>query len=165
MSGLVDLVGRIEAEKVAAPVVPFTREERAEAERRHTLSHYGFEQREALLTLYKLVKRCPDTGGGTRAAKFLLGLYNGTRFPFDLTDMRSFDDDNFAAAMTVLRMDARRTWCEVHVLLNAILGPGANAGAEFEHWAYNLRLPKRCKKEQLPDLPRMPVPAAVSLQS
>lgn len=161
MSGLLDLVDKHLAEK---SVAPYTREERAEAERRHTLSHYGFEQRDALLTLYKLVKRCPDTGGGIRAAKFLLGLYNGTRFPFDLTDMRCFDDDNFAAAMTVLRMDARRTWCEVHVLLNAILGPGANAGAEFEHWAYNLRLPKRCKKEQLPDLPRMPVPATVSLQ-
>lgn len=132
---------------------PFTREERLEAERRHTLSHYGIEQREAALRLYRLVKTCPDTGGGIRAAKFLLGLYNGPRFPFDLTDMRSFDEGIFHAAMTVLRMDATRTWCEIHVLLNATLGPGANTGAEFEHWAYSLRLPKRCKKEQLPALP------------
>lgn len=132
---------------------PATPAERYEANRRHTLSHYAFEQREAVVRLYLLAKCHLGTSGGNAAAKFLLGLYNGDRFPFDLTDMRVLDEANFHAAMTVLRMDARRTWCEVHVLLDAIFGPGAKTGAEFEHWAYDMRLPKRCKKEQLPDLP------------
>lgn len=132
---------------------PVTHAERLEVHRRHTLSHYAIEQREAVLRLYRLVKAHLGTSGGNAAAKFLLGLYNGDRFPFDLTEMRVLDEANFHAAMTVLRMDARRTWCEVHVLLDAILGPGSKTGAEFEHWAYHMKLPKRCKKEQLPDLP------------
>lgn len=124
------------------------------AQQRVTLSHYTQAQQDAALRLYQLVKRNNGTSGGNAAAKFLLGLYNGTRFPFDLTDLRVFDAANFVAAMTVLQMDARKTWCEIHILLNAILGAGANTGAEFEHWAYNLRLPKRCKKDQLPVLVR-----------
>lgn|GEM_PF-1559336 len=119
-----------------------------------TLSHYTQAQQDAILQLYHLVKRHNGTSGGTAAAKLLLGLYNGRRFPFDLTDFRLFDAGNFNAAMTVLQMDARHTWCEIHILLNAILGVGKNTGAEFEHWAYNLRLPKRCKKDQLPVLVR-----------
>lgn len=124
-----------------------------------TLSHYTQAQQDAALRLYHLVKRHNGTSGGNAAAKFLLGLYNGYRFPFDLTDLRVFDADNFADAMTVLHMDARRTWCEIHVLLNAILGAEANTGAEFEHWAYNLKLAKRCKKDELPALKRDGVPA------
>ncbi len=48
-------------------------------------------------------------------ARFLLGLYNGTRFPFDLTDLRAIDDALFDDCMTVLRMDARLTRQEVHL--------------------------------------------------
>lgn len=47
-------------------------------------------------------------------ARFLLGLYNGMRFPFDLTDLRAIDNDLFEDCMTVLRMDARVTRQEVH---------------------------------------------------
>lgn len=139
---------------------PTAREQQLEARRREILSHYAMEQRDAALRLYKVVEHHPDTSGGTCAAKFLLGLYNGRRFPFDLTDLRTFDTNNFHAAMTVLRMDATRTWCEIHVLLDAILGAGANTGAQFEHWAYDMRLPGRCKKDQLPTL-RRPVAAAL----
>lgn len=116
---------------------------------RHTLSHYTAEEIAAIRLLYETVKKMPDTGGGIRCARLLLGLYNGTRFPFDLTDLRSLDSGLYAAAMKVLDMDARRTWCEVHVLLEAIYGDGRYVGAELEQWAYNLRLPKRCKKEHL----------------
>lgn len=131
---------------------PTAQQQRYETGRNQTLSHYSLLQIGAALHLYNLVKRFPDTGGGTRAAKFLLGLYNGRRFPFDLTDLRCFDDDHFEAATTVLTMDARNTWCEIHVLLDAILGAGANTGAEFEHWAYDLKLKGRCSKENLPRL-------------
>lgn len=121
--------------------------------RASVLSHYTPRQSNAALTLYNLVKRHNGTSGGNAAARFLLGLYNGYRFPFDLTDLRVFDADNFEAAMIVLIADARRTWCEIHVLLDAILGEGADTGAELENWAYNLKLPKRCKKENLPPMP------------
>ncbi len=124
------------------------------AQREITLSHYTQDQQDALLHLYHLVKCHLGTSGGNAVAKLLLGLYNGRRFPFDLTDFRVLDDINFKAAMTVLAMDAQRCWCEVHVLLDAILGAGANTGAEFEHWAYDMRLLKRCKKDQLPSLTR-----------
>lgn len=131
------------------PAATGTRAALLAAQQAATLSHYTQDQQDAALHLYHLVKCHLGTGGGNAAAKFLLGLYNGRRFPFDLTDLRVFDADNFADAMTVLQMDARRTWCEIHVLLNAILGADANTGAEFEHWAYNLKLAKRCKKEHL----------------
>lgn len=38
-------------------------------------------------------------------ARFLLGLYNGTRFPFDLTDMRCVDGEILDDFLDVLRMD------------------------------------------------------------
>lgn len=123
-----------------------------DAQRNITLSHYTQDQQDAVLHLYHLANRHLGTSGGSAAAKLLLGLYNGRRFPFDLTDFRIFDAINFKAAMTVLAMDAQRCWCEVHVLLDAILGGGARTGAEFEHWAYDMRLGARCKKDQLPSL-------------
>jgi len=46
--------------------------------------------------------------------RFLLGLYNGDRFPFDLTDLRRLDDPIFEDCMHVLRMDARACEREVH---------------------------------------------------
>lgn len=123
------------------------------AQRKGVLRHYSDHQQNAALHLYNLVKCNRDTGGGVRATKFLLSLYNGDRFQFDLTDLRAFDDGVLRAALIVLEMDARQTWCEIHVLLNAILGGSADVGAEFEHWAYNLGLKGRCKKDQLPALP------------
>jgi hypothetical protein len=116
-----------------------------------TRERYTSEQIAAVKRLYETVRAMPDTGGGIRCAKFLLGLYNGNRFPFDLTDLRCLDGELYAAAMKVLHMDARHTWCEVHVLLGAIYADGRNVGGEFEQWAYNLRHGKRCKRDQLPE--------------
>jgi len=39
-------------------------------------------------------------------AKFLLGCYNGDRFPFDLTDFRAIDSALFDDCLAVLKMDA-----------------------------------------------------------
>ncbi|MCR6481063.1 hypothetical protein NU688_33235 [Variovorax sp. ZS18.2.2] len=61
-------------------------------------------------------------------ASFLLGLYNGMRFPFDLTDLRAIDNDLFEDCMTVLRMDARVTRQEVHLYFE-------NGGQAFEQLA------------------------------
>ena len=143
----------------ASAEAPVSREARLAAYRAETLSRYPLPQQEAALRLYHLAKRHLGTGGGNAAAKLLIGLYNGTRFPFDLTDLRRFDPANFEAAMIVLRMDACQTWCEIHVLLDAIRGPHANTGAEFENWAYDLKLRGRCKKEALPQMPTDLLPA------
>lgn len=104
----------------------------------------------ATRTVYEAAKTMLDTGGGSRCAKLLLGLYNGTRFPFDLTDLRCLDGRLYAAALQVLDMDARRTYTEVHELLNAIYADGRNVGAEFESWAWRLRWGKHVKKADLP---------------
>ena len=46
-----------------------------------------------------------ETGQSCRIAAFLLGCYNGTRFPFDLTDFRGLDHNLFEDCVSVLRMD------------------------------------------------------------
>ena len=116
------------------------------AQRDEVLSHYDQAQQEAAMVLYRLVKTHGGTSGGNAAAKLLIGLYNGKRFPVDLTELRVFDPNNLKAAFTVLRMDAMCCWCEIHELLNAILNVNY-VGHEFEVWAYNLRLKGRCTKE------------------
>lgn len=55
-----------------------------------------------------------DTGQSRIIACFLLGLYNDSRFPFTLTDLRCIDNSLFEDCMTVLRMDARACQKEVH---------------------------------------------------
>jgi hypothetical protein len=44
-------------------------------------------------------------GQGRTVARFLLGLYNGSRFPFDLTDFRFLDFRIFKECLLVLEMD------------------------------------------------------------
>src|SRR5207249_151353 len=46
-----------------------------------------------------------DTGQCGIIARFLAGLYNGTAFPFDLTELRGLDDDLFEHCLSVLRLD------------------------------------------------------------
>ncbi len=117
------------------------------------LAYFSDGQLAALGRLYELPKRHVGTSGGNVAAKLLLGLYNGPRFPFDLTDLRCFDTANFEAAMTVIRMDAPFCRAEVHTVLDAMYGDGFSTGDEFEHWAFNLRLKGRRKKDLLPAVP------------
>lgn len=54
-----------------------------------------------------------DTGQGERVARILLGLYNGYRFPLDLTNLRSLDYEILEDCLSVMRMDAN-TYQEVH---------------------------------------------------
>ena len=74
------------------------------------IEEQGFE---ALQRLYLLATDFHHDHGVV-AARFLLGLYNGYRFPFDLTDLRLLDAASFQDAMAVLVMDARLTRKEVH---------------------------------------------------
>ena len=122
--------------------------------------HYSGTQLAALARLYSVARRHLGTGGGNAAAKLLLGLYNGRRFPYDLTDLRVFDLANLEAALIVLRMDAARTYAEVNVVLDCLLGVN-DTGNQFEHWAYDLRLKGRCKKEHLRPLTATEIPVEV----
>lgn len=59
----------------------------------------------ALRRLFEVAQR--DSGQSRVVAKFLLGCYNGDRFPFDLTDFRALDYDLFDDCLSVLKMDVR----------------------------------------------------------
>ncbi len=58
---------------------------------------------EALTRLLPVALR--DTGQSRVIARFLLNLYNGNRFPFDLADFRRHDHSLLVDCMTVLHMD------------------------------------------------------------
>lgn len=60
-------------------------------------------------------------------ARFLLGLYDGPRFRFDLTDFRALDTEIFQDCLLVLRMDYSPAR-EVHDILGV-------PGAQFEDLA------------------------------
>lgn len=79
----------------------------------------------ALKRLYEVARR--DSGQPRHIAAFLLGLYNGRRFPFDLTDLRCIDTELFEDCMLVLRMD-RCPRQEVHCYFD-------NGGVRFEDLA------------------------------
>ena len=84
------------------------------------------EGTEALKRLMVVAQR--DHGASRRVAAFLLGLYNGQRFPFDLTELRGLDHVLFEDCMVALRMDARACKREVHCYFD-------NGGALFEQLA------------------------------
>jgi hypothetical protein len=94
---------------------------------------------EALHRLYEVA--CRDSGQCRFVARFLLGLYNGQRFPFDLTDLRGLDSALFEDCMTVLRMDARLTLREVHAYFQ-------NGGRKFEQLAKNWNIQDMVKVRQ-----------------
>ena len=69
------------------------------------------QQRPALVTagtqaLNRLVPIALRNSGQSRVlGRFLLGLYNGEDFPFDLTDLRGLDLTLFKDCLSVLMMD------------------------------------------------------------
>jgi hypothetical protein len=103
---------------------------------------------EALIKLWNITQGHHGTSGGRAAAGVLLGLYNGPRFPFDLTELRLLDDENLQAAMEVMRCDASRCQMEVHQWLNT-LTRRRDFGMRFEHLAHEYRRKGRCKREYL----------------
>ena len=68
-----------------------------------------------------------DNGQAGVIARFLLSLYNGDRFPFDLTDFRRLDLDLFEDCVAVLDMDFQPAQ-EVHRYIE-------DGGAVFEQLA------------------------------
>jgi hypothetical protein len=60
--------------------------------------------------LHRLLKRVEDnwhTGQARRIMAFLAGLYNGTDYPFDLTELRAVDRDIAADCLALLTLDTR----------------------------------------------------------
>jgi hypothetical protein len=84
--------------------------QRPESQASSELEESGFE---ALRRLYAEALN-DEAEAGRVCARLLLGLYNGYRFPFDLTDLRTLPANLFEDAMTAIRMDARLTRQEVH---------------------------------------------------
>ena len=77
----------------------------------------------------------------------LLGLYNGYRFQFDLTELRRLDASNLKRALALLEFDARPRM-EVHEWLNRLYGR-TDFGPRFEHLAHRWNLKGKCKKQGL----------------
>lgn len=63
----------------------------------------------AVEALNRLIERnINEFGSGAFAVKkVLLGLYNGSAYPFDLTSLRNLDSNNFDDVMAVLNSNAR----------------------------------------------------------
>ena len=107
----------------------------------------------ALAELWNVTQEHIGTSGARVAAGVLLGLYNGTRFPLDLTELRCLDDRLRKAAFDVLQADATRCQMEVHSWLNRI-AMRDDFGQRFEHLAHEYTTFKRgrCKKDYLVDI-------------
>lgn len=72
------------------------------------------DRNQGIASLRELVRVAQRDSGQCRyIARFLAGLYNGPRFPFDLTDLRAIDDHLWEHCMAVLRLD-RHPEKEVH---------------------------------------------------
>ncbi|WP_025573878.1 DUF7673 family protein [Ralstonia thomasii] len=93
------------------------------------------DENDGLDSLKRLFDLANGSSGQCRhVARFLLGLYNGTRFPFDLTDFRCVDASIFEDMMRVLRMDSRPR-AEVHTYF-------PRGGERFEQLAQDWNLYK-----------------------
>lgn len=86
-----------------------------------------------------------EFGRAGALTRFLLGLYDGQRFRFDLTNLRYLDGRQFAACLNVLALD----WAQpdgVHVHLAKHTGM-PHMAARFELLAHDWRLPNCCTNE------------------
>lgn len=107
----------------------------------------------ALVMLWNVTQEHIGTSGARASAGVLLGLYNGSRFPFDLTELRLLDNELRDAALEVIRSDASRCQMEVHEWLNKKTGR-RDFGQRFEHLAHEYDCFKRgrCKRDSLVEL-------------
>ncbi|MGH8217215.1 MAG: DUF7673 family protein [Steroidobacteraceae bacterium] len=69
--------------------------------------------REALETIERSIREHPTTGQAGRLVRFLAGVYNGSDYPFDLTDLRALDTELADACLDYLNYD-RLAKREVH---------------------------------------------------
>jgi hypothetical protein len=72
--------------------------------------------RTGLQTIVRAIEKHPGTGQTGRLVRFLAGVYNGSDFPFDLTDLRALDTELANACIDYLNYD-RLAKAEVHTHL------------------------------------------------
>jgi hypothetical protein len=60
----------------------------------------------SLQRIAQAIRHHPTTGQRRRLTALLAGLYNGPRFPFDMTDLRGLDDDLRIACLDVIALDS-----------------------------------------------------------
>ena len=99
------------------------------------------------LSHFFILATTQDHSAAKVAACMLLGLYNGYRFQFDLTELRRLDASNLKRALALLEFDARPRM-EVHEWLNRLYGR-TDFGPRFEHLAHRWNLKGKCKKQGL----------------
>ena len=83
-----------------AALAEMFREQAAAEQRRPAIRAAGVDALKRLLTIAR-----GDSGQCRYVAGFLLSLYNGHRFKFDLTDFRALDPAIFHDCLAVLEMD------------------------------------------------------------
>lgn len=91
------------------------------------------------------------TGGARVMAGVLLGLYNGRRFPFDLTELSNLDARHKRMALCLIDSDSPRV-LEVHSLLDEALGRN-DFGMRFERLAWIWKRDEDYKEDPFPGLP------------
>ncbi|MGH8325245.1 MAG: DUF7673 family protein, partial [Steroidobacteraceae bacterium] len=69
--------------------------------------------RVGLERIEKAIRQNPTSGQARRLLHFLAGCYNGTEYPFDLTDLRALDSELASACLDYLNYD-RLAKREVH---------------------------------------------------
>lgn len=72
--------------------------------------HEGLEAvmeraRTALHTIETAIREHPTTGQARRLVRFLASVYNGSEYPFDLTDLRALDTELANACLDYLNYD------------------------------------------------------------
>jgi len=119
------LQGQISPKPTQQPeaVNDFLRQIRDLETERHAVTEAGIP---ALIRLAEIAEG--DTGQAATVRRFLLGLYNGYRFPFNLITLRGLDKALFDDCIAVLKLDARATRQEVHHYFD-------NGGELFERFA------------------------------
>ena len=68
---------------------------------------------EALSVITTAIRKHPGTGQARRLVRFVAACYNGTDYPFDLTDLRGLDTRLASACLDYLDYD-RLSICEIH---------------------------------------------------
>ncbi len=89
----------------------------------------------ALRLLETAIRSHPGTGQCARLARFLAGVYNGPRYPFDLTELRALDTSLANACLDYLNYD-RLAKQEVHHHLSG-------GGTQLNRWISDYRIRPR----------------------
>lgn len=71
------------------------------------VARFGFPDIVASLVELVRLASSGDSGGECAARKLLLGLYDGSKYPFDLSELQRLDDEYFEDAMNCIRLRVR----------------------------------------------------------